>query len=150
MEYIHYGSLKFNSNIFKQVKNLSYSNKPKPGTGLWASPKESNYGWKDWCKQENFRSCKDKNSFTFELDKNAKILIIDNYEDLIKNLNFLKHKEFKGLISIDFEEASKRYDAILLTEKGERNTRITHPKNLYGWDCESILILKSDNIIISY
>ena len=53
---------------------------------------------------------------------------------------------YKSILCIDFKEASKTWDAIFLTEKGQRETRFTHPKNLYGWDCESVLILNS-NII---
>jgi len=41
----------------------------------------------------------------------------------------------------DYEECATRYDAIHLTDRGQWATRMTHPKNLYGWDCESVLIL---------
>jgi len=40
--------------------------------------------------------------------------------------------------SLDWEEIAKHYDAIMLTEKGEKETRYTNP-SLYGWDCESTL-----------
>lgn len=37
-------------------------------------------------------------------------------------------------------------ECIHLTESGQWNTRLTRPLNLYGWDCESILILNESCI----
>lgn len=52
-------------------------------------------------------------------------------------LNSSLRKEY-----IDFKTmVQKGIDAIYLTEKGQWKTRLTFPRNLYGWDCETVLIL---------
>lgn len=44
--------------------------------------------------------------------------------------------------TIDFEKcAEKGIDAIHLTEDGVYNTRFSTP-DLYGWDCETVLVLR--------
>lgn len=49
--YIHYGSSTFYK--FPPVKNELYFDKPIGG--LWASPIDTQYGWKYWCKVNHFR-----------------------------------------------------------------------------------------------
>lgn len=140
-KYIHYGSTKFDPNKFVKVKNgRNYiRNKPEKGTGLWASPLNSSYGWKDWCYEEGFRKCEESNSFVFTLKESAKVLTIDKKEDLIG----LPTCSTRYGIQLDFEKLSKEFDAILLTEEGQYRTRHGHPINLYGWDCECILVLNN-------
>jgi len=46
---------------------------------------------------------------------------------------------------LDFEQLSKTYDAVWLTYNGERKTRYSNP-DLYGWDCESVLILNKNSV----
>ena len=40
---------------------------------------------------------------------------------------------------MDWEQISKEYDAVMLTEEGEIITRFSTPLSLHGWDCESTL-----------
>lgn len=134
MELIHFGAKEFNINLFKKIENDWF----KPKGGLWTSPINSNYGWSDWCKQNNFRSCDLRNSFTISLNDDAKILMIDSRNDLI-NLPIIN----KWVSYPDFELLAQEFDAIKLTIKGEAETRFTKPLSLYGWDCESVLILNS-------
>lgn len=50
---------------------------------------------------------------------------------------------FMGFV-LNFELLSQDYDMIHLTANGERVTRncdVDYPVCLYGWDCESVLIL---------
>ena len=111
----------------------------KPQGGLWSSPINSNYGWVDWCKDENFGEC--ETSFEFEIDAN--VLIINSLDDL-KQLPMIKYKYGNYL---DFEEIIQQgYDAIFLTERGQQNTRMSTP-NLYGWDCECVLVLNPNCIV---
>ena len=51
VNYIHYGSNKFDINIFKKIKNRPKFVKPEGG--LWASRVETEHGWKDWCITNN-------------------------------------------------------------------------------------------------
>jgi hypothetical protein len=139
MKLIHYGATSFDVSKFGQIKNLSYFSKPKGG--LWASAVDSEYGWKQWCKEAQFRDCEDDNSFTFELSPDAKILVIDSrsdFDELPKVGNQLKVGDY-----LDFELLSSQYDAIHLTERGMWKTRMS----LYGWDCECVLIMNSKIIL---
>ena len=63
--------------------------------------------------------------------------IIEPYIDLLEN---------GKPMALDFENIARHYDAIHLTPKGQEDTRWSTPHNLYGWDCETILILNTDNI----
>lgn len=53
--YIHYGHRWFEKDLYTQIRNRKYF--AKPFGGLWASNVNSKFGWKDWCKVEEFRDC---------------------------------------------------------------------------------------------
>ena len=141
LELIHYGASKYDSSKMKPIKNNNWI---KPIGGLWASPINSKWGWVDWCKLENYGDI--TKSFTFWYEGN--LLIIDSLDDLKTKVHFVNKQEYKYYARIDFEKLSKKYDAMFLTENGQRETRYSHPESLYGWDCESILIFNSNGIII--
>ena len=42
----------------------------------------------------------------------------------------------------DWSLVAERYDGVHLTDEGQWATRLSHPLNLYGWDCESTLWLR--------
>lgn len=136
---IHYGSNQFNIELINQIKN---DNWVKPKGGLWTSPVNSEWGWENWCKSEQFRDCNEKISFKLKLNNDAKIYIIDCFDDLVSapkitfNLGENYQKQY-----IDFEELAKEYDAIWLTIKGLNQTHLSYPLDFYGWDCETILIM---------
>lgn len=136
---IHYGSDFYDINRVKPIKNrLEF---PKPFGGFWTSPLNSNYGWFEWCIENNF---KELNKCCFlKFKSNAKIYIINKYIDLVK-LPLVNPFRFRQ--TINFEQTAKWYDAIWLTERGQYVTNLYSNLSLYGWDCESILILNS-NII---
>ncbi len=106
----------------------------KPTGGLWASPIDSEYGWVDWGRDNEFG--KFDSQFTFRIFGN--IFVIDGLNDLRK-MSFVS--ESYRLKYPDYEElVSRGYDAIHLTVKGQDATRFSKP-DLYGWDCESVLIM---------
>lgn len=159
MKLIFWGCPEYDSNLFEPIKNIGWC---KPRGGLWTSPIDSSFGWIDWCKAENFREehFKPGNFFVIDLKENAKIYKIDTLEDLVslqrkypdlsrKHLNFSLFKESctELLHELDFEKISKEYDAIFLTEDGQWKTRVSYP-NLYGWDCECVLVLNKEVIEI--
>lgn len=78
--YIHYGATKFIPTKGFPIKNREYFMKPKGG--LWASRKNASFGWKDWCKEEDFRDCDIANSFEFTFAKQAKIVTISSVKTL--------------------------------------------------------------------
>jgi len=150
MIFRHYGDKKFNIDKFKPIRNKYFF--PKPHGGLWACPVDSNHSWKQWCEGNNFNIEHLKDYFNFTLKDNARILVIDSPDDMKEKFIFQKPKkeydpvELMSKWNIDFLAMSKIYDVIYLTEKGEVTTRFHSNYNLYGWDCESILILNK-NII---
>ena len=133
-EYIHFGHDHFYREKFQEIKNELYFCKPKGG--LWASPIDAKYGWKDWCEAENFRECSQDNSFAFALKDGAKVYHIRSVSD-VKDM-----PQVNTGISVyyipDFEKMlADGWDAIELhmSECGALYWA------LYGWDCDCILVL---------
>ena len=71
-KYIHYGNREFLTSKFNPIKNRL--DLGKPSGGLWASPVNSPFGWRDWCECESFREYEDDDCFIFSLKDNAKVL----------------------------------------------------------------------------
>jgi len=133
---IHYGDTKYSLRKFKPIKNDWI----KPDGGLWTSPVDSPYGWKQWCESERYELGEfEKGSFKLRLKRKARILVIDSVEDL-RMLPQINTCSTRTLAYIDFEAISKIADAVWLTYIGQQKTRYSKP-SLYGWDIESVLIL---------
>lgn len=156
-EYIHYGHKEFNINKFNQVKNQDEIlwSKPRCG-GLWASAIDAQRGWKQWCEYNEFRDCNENNSFRFTLAENANVVHIYSIKDLQKLPQKLKPLNYRSLINryfIDFENAlNSGIDAIELHLSEENEDDYDSYMEslyyvLYGWDCDSILIMNPDIII---
>jgi hypothetical protein len=170
MTYIHYGSDAFIPEYFQPVQNNQFYS-IKPEGGLWASPKNGRFTWKDFCEGDNFQTEALEYSFEFELKPNAKILEIKTITDLNRvpatDSNgkryyssfqessegiFLDQKKFMEYMSevqrygmnykIDFVEINKEYDAVYVD-----GADIYLHWALYGWDCETLLILNPDVIV---
>ena len=142
-ELVHYGYSYIRKSLIKGVINSPYGrNKPLQG-GLWTSPMNSEYGWKDYCKSEDHDA--DLGVYcTVTLKDDAKVLTIDGDDAKVPMIEKgVPHSRRKYP---DFEEIAKHYDAIHLTAKGERETRFSDKLNFYGWDCETVLILNPDAI----
>lgn len=139
--YIHYGHTKFEPSLFKEIKNEKYSVKPG-STGFWASGIRAKYGWKQWCKDERFGKCTEENSLKFTLKKDAKVLKINSASDLDK-LPKINYDIDLDWICLDFEKLKLKYDAIEVNISSDY--KLYHL--LYGWDCDSILIL-NENIVV--
>lgn len=123
--YIHYGSTKFIPTKGFPIKNQEYFMKPKGG--LWASRKNASFGWKDWCKEEDFRDC-----------------------DIAK----MENDGLAWVYSIDFEKCLHLgIDAIELCWYGDEYRDAASGNlhyELYGWDCDSIVVLNPDAIVPLY
>ncbi len=134
---------------FEEVKNDNFN---KPLGGMWSSPVNSNYGWIDFCKNEEFRLESLNEHFEFKID--GTIYTIDTVEDLYRCPK-LNPSWSDTTYYIDFEQMIKiGYDAIYLTENGQHETRFHREYNrsidnftLYGWDVECVLILNFDCIV---
>ena len=140
--YIHYGHATFDPNLFKPIQNEQCWVKPRGG--LWASPVDAKRGWKDWCESGEFRECIEENSFRFTLPE-ANIFHINSSEDLIM-LPLIYNSSLSSIcILIDFEKCIELgYDAIELNLSADRRLYW----QLYGWDCDSILVMNPDKIKI--
>jgi len=137
MKLIHYGSLKYNEDLFKPITNRASRN--KPNGGLWTSPIDSHHSWNEWTIDNDFM--KSNMFFTVTLKNHARILRVDSKEDL-KDFTWI---ETEYMPYIDFECLLPYYDAIWLTSEGEWDTRLCDfEKSLYGWDCECVLVLNKD------
>jgi len=149
MTLVKYGSAAFDPKQFKPVTRHNYL-QCKPDGGMWACPVDSEYGWKHWCEGERFSADLDV-SFTFTYE--GRYIVIDKLADL-DDLTWTIPEELKGLHGfcgceyIDFANSlAKGIDAVHLTVEGQNRTRHTFPRNLYGWDCESVLILNPNKVI---
>lgn len=157
-QWIHIGSREINSNEFDSVRNVPLF--PKPTGGLWASPLTLSSPYRsDWHKlcMNLWGKSRKKHSVLFEFKKNAKIFVIDSQGDLIQLIEevgkahdpLAEQLPFRRYCNIDFENAQNSYDVIYLTARGQYQTRnplLKEEYNLYGWDCESCLILNMDVI----
>lgn len=149
MKYIHYGSDKFVPQEFLPIVNQTRNyTKPKQG-GLWASPIDAKYGWKQWCIDEDFWIDNLNTYFIFDLVPDVRICHIRGYYDL-KKLPVLQPYVESSYYKIDFENAMKRYDAIQLhlSEQPRCNYEEDLYFLLYGWDCDSILIMNPEVIVL--
>lgn len=143
---IHYGNFKYSPRKFKNIGNKNWN---KPSGGLWTSPVDSTSSWKHFCDSEQFRECEEENSFKLKFKYGTKIAIINSVKDL-DNMPLQKVEQetplnkFSRFLfkNIDFELLVKiGVDAIWLTNEGQWQTRFSQPINLYGWDCETVLIM---------
>lgn len=137
--YIHYGHKSFDNKLFDEIKNERAW--VKPIGGLWASNINAKYGWRDWCEEQRFRECSIDNSFKFKLKEDSRILKIDN-SDILKKLPIVNAPFRTSWINLDFEKIKEEYDAIevLISE----DHRLYW--DLYGWDCDSLLVLNKEVI----
>lgn len=141
--YIHKGGI-FDKRKFVHIKNRAFSNKPTGG--FWASAENAVYGWRDWCRDYNFNNGGSE-TCRFRLKENCSIFVIDSVK---KALTMPDRGDAPGEHMLrctypvlpDFEKISTKYDAI--------DFRISEDtglyKTLYGWDCDSILVLNPDVI----
>lgn len=141
MKYIHYGCDRFDINKFEPIKNQEWAS-PKPAGGFWASTLDTPRNWKNWCEDENFFLDKLKTSFTFELTPDARVFHLyrsDQLEQLPEYNSIFKSTWY----CIDFEKAMEDWDAIELHLSDEIFDDFLESLyfRLYGWDCDSILIM---------
>lgn len=149
--YIHYGHSKFERDEFRKIKNRPMF--AKPHGGLWASPVDAKLGWRDWCQGEHFHVDRLNTNFRFKLSENSKVLHIRSLSDLADLPNLAD--AFGGFGDLwcwlDFEWLLKNgFDAIELHLSEEDKSNLGFMEGLYwrlyGWDCDSILVMNPDVI----
>lgn len=156
-EYIHYGhGSEFIPQRFVPIHNTQLPRvKPEHSTGLWASPIDSDNSWKDWCECNDFHVDRLNTYFKFELTEGSKIIFIDS-EATLKELYELGYKhprlnEYKKTICMSFYDLEYYLDFEKLLADGydavEVKINADTYFSLYGWDCDSIIILNPDCIV---
>ncbi|WP_207893695.1 hypothetical protein [Tepidibacillus fermentans] len=147
---LHVITNKLSKEKMKPVKNNNFI---KPTGGLWTSTYHPIYGseWVQYSMNIGGILLPDSEFWDGYLlipHKNARLFIIDGYQDLkelmdnfkiemkLRNPSFYSPRED---FTIDFEKLQKEYDGIQLTKKGLAETKTTYPFNLDGWDVESTI-----------
>jgi hypothetical protein len=146
----HHGSPAFDPAKFSPIVDKT-AWQVKPHGGLWTSPIDSEFGWREWCEAEDFHRENLKQSF--DLVFSGAILVIDSARDLEKlpwvPLPYLG--AFRDAIPIYYPKFAplvlEGFDALHLTWQGQCKTRFSRPKSLYGWDCETVLIFNPKSIL---
>lgn len=153
---LYVGKLKPHIKNFKLIVNRPMFCKPMGG--LWTSTYDEKLG-SDWIQWSGTGPRLGESSRWCLIPRNdAKVLTIDSWADfaLLCHTGYTQENPHPELLSgfgiLDFGKLALEYDAIHLTEKGERETRWVMFDNdrdykkygmfgLYGWDCESTLWL---------
>jgi hypothetical protein len=104
----------------------------KPKGGLWSSPVNSSDSWFNWCIKEGY---KNKLNSNFQWSLSGHILFLDTL-DCFKLLPVTREGD------VDFELLlSLGVDAIWLTADGLKQALNSDERRLWGWDCETVLLL---------
>lgn len=138
--YVHYGSREYHPELFLSIHNRdSFS---KPGGGLWASRDDARYGWRDWCRDNDYSTIIEENSFRFTISNAANILYLKTEEDLLNIPLQGNSSPIHQWYFPDFERMlAEGVDAVEVIDIDQ----LYYP--LYGWDCESIVVMNPDIII---
>ena len=154
--YIHYGANQYDPEKFKAIKNRPLFAKPEGG--LWGSPENAPYGWKQWCEDQDFHTDRLEKYFRFTLAPHANILQINNSGDLTA-LPKAEPLEINGIelpvsvmpwMLLDFEKlVADGVDGIQVNMSKDTATSYNDSlyRALYCWDCDSILIMSKEVII---
>jgi hypothetical protein len=103
--------------------------------GYWCSPINSKYGWKEWVR-DNMDEWQTDVHHTATIRGNG--LIINRSEDYTGPRGAWRY----GQGCWDWDWIIAHYDFVWLTYEGEHACHM----ELYGWDCESIVVFNPDCI----
>ena len=145
--YIHLGHSEYDpSRIVASIDNVGTIGGQKPN-GLWASDKESNYTWEEWCEDEMYHTDRLQEGFEFSLSEDAKILTVSSYEDIkpFTKTNpvyayapaIIRDDEMNKVL--DIEKLMAEFDGmeVIVSDISESDRMNTL---LYPYDCDSICI----------
>ena len=141
--YIHYGSNQLIKDKVTEMKREAGSNMyiNKPDFGLWGSPVDCEFVWKEWCESEDFRTDTLDRYFVFKIKDGAKIFTVRNKDDVS---DYLYTPHLYMLEYIDFDKIMKEYDGMELIH-GD-NYMDLHYGYFYSWDVDSIVVWNPDVI----
>ena len=147
---VHYKDKEFNRKLVKEIKNSEkryYLNKPEGG--LWTSPIDSEYGWREFLREGNLSSGRKRLEhyvlFKIKDSIKRKLFIVNSEEDVL----LLPRIMINNYTLVDFERlANMGYSGLWLTWKGQVETRYTRPGGIefYGWDVETVLLFSMNGV----
>lgn len=147
--YVVFGSDHFDRSMFVPITNESYP-WVKPRGGMWSSPVNSEITWEAWCLDNRFGIEKLGKQFRFILADGSRVLKISSNKDLddlysrgYKRSDFDQYPYLHDdQYYLDFEKIlADGYDAIQVTITNETYW------SLYGWDCDTLLVLNPDSVV---
>ena len=153
--YRHFGSSKFDRELFNPIHNRPFSN--KPFGGLWACPVEDkDIDWEEWCRREEFNFESLEEHFDFTIKDDSKIMVIKDIKNLdklprVKNPEFILEYDTMNT-NIDFEELAKKYDGIMVWIYRSSDIDLTRMSfdgiyyRMYGWDVDTLVVFNPDII----
>ena len=143
--YTHFGHTKFDKENFKEIKNRPMC--IKPSGGFWASRTDAKYGWKEWNENNCFSACNNNNKIVFQLSDSTRVLELHTVDDAKRMKTEYGGKndipnlfDIPFFMTIDFEKMKEDYDAVEYFVSDDWGLY----DEMYGWDCDSILILNPD------
>jgi hypothetical protein len=143
MEFIHYGHDHFDKDLFTYVNNTD-TIVGKPKGGLWSSPVNAEYGWKDFISEgESWREEYLTKSFRFRLNEKANILSVNTLEEL-ERLPTLNDNRFGKVI--DYEKlVDNGYDALLINMSNDyRNFH--YDTRTMAYDVDTLLVFNPEMV----
>lgn len=139
----------------------------KPTRALWTSslyPKGKKVlsDWMEWCEDEGYLYG-EPDYIHLKALPDSKIFQIDGYNDLaylfekyglfydheLQKKRITKSLTLPNMVELDFHSIAVDYDILWLTKKGQIETHLSMPYNLYGWDCESSVWLRDKFEVIA-
>lgn len=141
--YIHYGSNQLFKEKVTEMKREPGSNMAinKPDFGLWGSPVDCEFGWKEWCESEDFHTDTLDSHFIFRVKEDANIFTVRRDIDVSA---YLCSPYLTPLTCIDFNKIMKEYDGMELIH-GDNYSSL-HYSYFYSWDVDSIVVWNPDVI----
>lgn len=144
--YVHYGAKAFDHDKFLELKDKGILHHDwrkginKPDYGLWASPVDTDFGWKEFCTNEDFRTDRLSESFTIELSDDAKVFTVTKLDDIPSDyITESKNRYGAESYNLNFDRIMEDYDAMELIHSDGHYSEL-HDGLFYAWDIDSIVI----------
>jgi len=116
--------------------------------GLWISD-EDDYGWKEWCRDNEFARSRFVHAYHIDLNPEAKVLHLKTVQEIdaftekygigmMKMLGIEGREDLMGGLGfINWKKVRRSYGGIIISPY--QYARRLHPQThwYYGWDCAS-------------
>ena len=135
------------------MADKDFGNCAKPALGLWLSD-ETDYGWKEWCTDEEFRLECLKHPYSVELDPKHTLHICgpDELVEFSKNYGRFTEKrvpwETSLAMGIHWNRVAKEYKAVVITPYIDGWLIMESPWYA-GWDCASGVVM-DESVIVNF